>query len=114
MAEETTNIPFSPILIMEFIRQVTVARFLNSESAENLFVRFKIAKSYYDEIIAYPLQVQTIRLSYQYDENSEVLSVKADEILLNRFREQKSLVEIANKYENQYAERYKQFIEIME
>ena len=114
MAEETTDIPFSPILIMEFIRQVTVARFLNSESIENLSVRFKLPKTYYEEIKAFPLQAQTIRLHYDYDEKEEVLSVNADEILLNRFKEQKSLVEIANKYENQYKERYKEFISIIE
>ena len=114
MVEKTTDVPFSPILIMEFIRQVTISHFLNSENTENLVVQFKIAKSYYDEIRAYPLQAQTIRLSYQYDEKDEILSVKADEILLNRFKEQKSLVEIANKYENQYTERYKPFIKVLE
>ncbi len=110
---QTEEVPFSPILIMEFIRQVTVARFLNSDTLD-MTVQFKLAKSYYDEIKSFPLQVQTIHLTYDYDEKKEILSVKADEILINRFKEQKSLVEIANKYEGQYAKRYEKYIDVCE
>ena len=114
MADELNGeISFSPVLIMEYIRQTMVARFLNSESLD-IVVRFKIKKEYYDEMKAYHQQVQFIRLYDEYDEENEILSVKTDEVLLNRFREQKSLVEIANKYENQYKERYKKYIEVME
>ena len=114
MADELNGeISFSPVLIMEYIRQTTVARFLNSESLD-IVVRFKIKKEYYDEMKAYHQQVQFIRLYDEYDEENEILSVKTDEVLLNRFREQKLLVEIANKYENQYKERYKKYIEVME
>lgn len=114
MADElNSEISFSPVLIMEYIRQTTVARFLNSESLD-IVVRFKIKKEYYDEMKAYHQQVQFIRLYDEYDEENEILSVKTDEVLLNRFREQKSLVEIANKYENQYKERYKKYVEVME
>ncbi len=112
MAEEITEAQFSPVLIMEFIRQVTVAHYLNGKAMEDP-VRFKLRKALYDEIKAYPLQVQFIRLYAEYDEATEVLAVKTDEILINRFKEQKSLVEIAGKYEGQYAERYKNFIEVM-
>ncbi len=114
MADELNGeISFSPVLIMEYIRQTTVARFLNSESLD-IVVKFKIKKEYYDEMKAYHQQVQFIRLYDEYDEENEILSVKTDEVLLNRFKEQKSLVEIANKYENQYKERYKKYIEVME
>ncbi len=112
MTEENTEALFSPILIMEFIRQVTVAHYLNGKLLEEP-VRFKLAKSYYDEIMAYYLKAQLIRLKVEYDEASEILSVKTDETLINRFNEQKSLVEIACKYEGQYAKRYKKFIEVM-
>lgn len=111
MAEDSGNIDFSPILIMEFIRQVTVNRFLNNQAEA---VRFKLGKGYYDEIMAYPLKAQLIRLDLSYDESTEVLTVKAEDVLLERFREQKSLVEIAGKYEGQYAERYKKFVEVLE
>ena len=110
---QAQEVPFSPILIMEFIRQVTVARFLNSDTLD-MTVQFKLAKSYYGEIRAFPLQAQTIRLTYDYDEKKEILSVKADEVLINRFKEQKSLVEIANKYEGQYAKRYEKFIKVID
>ena len=44
MADELNGeISFSPVLIMEYIRQTTVARFLNSESLD-IVVRFKIKK----------------------------------------------------------------------
>ena len=114
MAEELDNgIGFSPVLIMEFIRQTTIGKSLNSDTPD-IVVKFKIAKNYYDEMKAYHQQVQFIRLYDEYDENSEVLSVKTDEVLLARFREQKALIEIANKYEEQYAERYKKYIEVVD
>lgn len=111
MNEKAENVPFSPILIMEFVRQVTINRFLNGE---NNVVKFKISNKYYEEIKAFPIQAQTIHLDIKYDENNEILSVKADEVVLEHFEAQKSQVEIAGKYENQYAERYKQYIEVME
>jgi len=112
MAEEALNVPFSPILIMEFVRQVTINRFLNSDTMD-MVVQFKLPKIYYEEIKAFPLKAQTIHLDIKYDANAEILTVKADEIVLQHFREQKSLVEIAGKYEAQYAERYKNFIEVI-
>ncbi len=112
MTEQTSEAQFSPILIMEFIRQVTVAHYLNGYPLDEA-VRFKLAKVYYDAIMAYELKAQFIRLYIEYDEAAEVLSVKADEMLIKRFNEQKSLVEIASKYEGQYAERYKKFIEVI-
>ena len=39
------DVPFSPILIMEFIRQVTINRFLEGATE----VKFKLAKNYHDE-----------------------------------------------------------------
>ena len=109
---DDTPVPFSPILIMEFIRQTTVAKCLEVESAD-IAVKFKLCRSYYDEIMAFPLKAQLIRLYLEYDEKKEILTVKTDETLLNRFREQKSLVEIAGKYEEKFAERYKKFIEVV-
>ena len=114
MTEETSaDIPFSPILIMEFIRQTAVNRSLNSENAD-VTTQFKIAKEYYDKIVAFPIKAQSIHLDIKYDEKKEVLSVKPDETVLQHFKEQKSLTEIAGKYENQYKERYKKFIEILD
>ncbi|MBR5599511.1 MAG: hypothetical protein IKW39_05670 [Alphaproteobacteria bacterium] len=107
------EIEFSPVLIMEFIRQTTIGRFLNSESSD-IVVKFRLKKNYYDEIKSYHQQVQFIRLYDEYDEENEILSVKADEVLLSRFREQKAMNEIACKYENMYKERYKKYIEVVE
>lgn len=109
---DETEVPFSPILIMEFIRQSTVARCLNNETTQ-LVVRFKLPKMYYDEIMGYYLHAQLIRLYLDYDAATETLTVKTDDTLINRFKEQKSLVEIACKYENKFAERYKKFIEVL-
>lgn len=113
MVKDTNNVPFSPILIMEFVRQVTVSHYLNCDDSNNLIVKFKLPKQYYESIKAYPLKAQTIHLTINYDESTEILDVMADDVLVKRFREQKSQVEIANKYENQYANRYKQFIEVI-
>ena len=83
MAEELDNgIGFSPVLIMEFIRQTTIGKSLNSDTPD-IVVKFKIAKNYYDEMKAYHQQVQFIRLYDEYDENSEVLSVKTDEVQIS-------------------------------
>ena len=65
-------------------------------------------------IVVQGIKALISRLKLDYDEKAEILTVRTDEVLLNRFREQKSLVEIAGKYEGQYAERYKKFIEIVE
>ena len=114
MADDMSGeIEFSPVLIMEYIRQTTIGRFLNSETMD-IVVKFKLKKNYYDEMKAYHQQVQFIRLYDEYDEENEILSVRTDEVLINRFREQKAMMEIANKYENQYKERYKKYIEVVE
>jgi hypothetical protein len=114
MADDMNGeVDFSPVLIMEYIRQTTIARFLNSETID-MVVKFKMKKNYYEEMKAYHQQVQFIRIYDEYDAENEILSTKTDEILLARFREQKALVEIANKYENQYKERYKKYIEVIE
>lgn len=112
--EKTTAIidDFSPILIMEFIRQVAVARFLNEEKTCEK-VQFKISKSYYDELTAYPLQVQFIGLSAVYDEGTEVLTVIPSEETIDFFKAHKSMVEIACQYEETYANRYKPYIEVI-
>lgn len=107
------DISFSPILIMEFIRQTAINRSLNNENSEAV-TRFKLKKSYYNEIKVFPIQAQTIHLVINYDEPTETLSVQPDEIVLQHFKEQKSLIEIAGKYENKYKERYKKFIEIID
>ena len=100
------NIEFSPILIMEYIRQTTAGRVLASEK-HDLKVKFSIKKAYYDEMMAYPLQVQFINLETQYDEKEEILTVGVTE-------EYKSLLEISSKYEEQYKDRYKPFIVVVE
>ena len=41
MSDSAVEIPFSPILMMEFIRQTTVARCLAGESVD-IAVRFKV------------------------------------------------------------------------
>ena len=77
------------------------------------YIEPRTFKDYYEQIMAFPLQVQLIRLVLDYDNTAEILTVKTDETLINRFKEQKSLVEIAQKYEGQYAERYKNYISIV-
>lgn len=112
MEEDSEKKEFSPILIMEFIRQVTVARCLMAKTTDTE-VKFRLVKTCYDEIMAYPLKAQLLWLELSYDANTEVLSVKADKVLIERFREQKSLVEIAGKYEAQYSDRYRNFVEVI-
>ena len=41
--EENIEVPFSPILIMEFVRQTTIARYLNSDTLD-MDVKFKLPK----------------------------------------------------------------------
>ena len=112
MDDNTDTAPFSPILIMEFIRQVTVARCL-AEDNPMQETRFHLGREYYEQIMNYPLKVQQIRLFLNYDEGAEILTVKTDETLINRFKEQKSLIEIAQKYEGQYAQRYQKYVTVI-
>ena len=59
------------------------------------------------------LNIDGLKIGIIIDRVARVMSVKTDDILINRFKEQKSLVEIAGKYENKFAERYKKFIEVL-
>ena len=113
MENNTDKAPFSPILIMEFIRQVTVARCLADDNPERE-TKFQLGKDYYTQIMNFPLKSQLIRLVLTYDEASEILTVKTDETLINRFKEQKSLIEIAQKYEDMYAARYVDYVKVAE
>lgn len=112
MENNTDKAPFSPILIMEFFRQVTVARCLANDDP-NWETKFHLSQDYYTQIMDFPLRPQLIRLHLNYDPANEILTVKTDEQLINRFKEQKSLVEIAQKYEGMYAERYADYIKVM-
>ena len=112
MENNDNPVPFSPILIMEFIRQTTVAHALTQENPE-LVTKFHLNKDCYQKILNFPLKAQMIRLYSDYDESAELLNVHTDETLINRFKEQKSLVEIAQKYEGQFSERYKSYIQIV-
>jgi hypothetical protein len=61
----------------------------------------------------YPLKPQFIKFDIKYDESSEILSVRAGLDVINRFREQKAMIEIASLYEQHYAMRYKKYIEAL-
>ena len=111
MAE--VDIDFSPILIMDFIRQMAVVRVLNSEDL-NLSTKFKISKKYYDEIANFYIQAPFIGLNPVYDESSEILTVKPEERVIEHFKSQKSLIEMCGKCEGLYKERYKAYVEVCE
>lgn len=110
MEEAKGDIEFSPVLIMEYIKQTTVGRYLASDS-QDIEVKFKMPKCYYDEIMNYPLKPQFIKLDIQYNEENEILCIRASQDVINRYREQKSMIEIASLYEEHYAQRYKKYIE---
>ena len=111
MAEPISD--FSPILIMDFIRQMAVVRVLNTEDL-NLATKFKISKKYYDEIASFYIQAPFIGMNPVYDESAEILTVKPEERVIEHFKSQKSLVEMCSKCEELYKERYSDYIEICE
>ena len=104
---------FSPILIMDFIRQIAVVRVLNTEDL-SLATKFKISKKYYDEIANFYIQAPFIGMNPVYDENAEILTVKPEEKVIEHFKSQKSLLEMCAKSEDLYKERYKEYVEICE
>ena len=111
MAEPISD--FSPILIMDFIRQMAVVRVLNTEDF-SLATKFKISKKYYDEIANFYIQAPFIGMNPVYDEGSEILTVKPEERVIEHFKSQKSLLEMCAKCEGLYRERYKDYVEICE
>ena len=111
MAEPISD--FSPILIMDFIRQMAVVRVLNTENLD-LATKFKISKKYYDEIASFYIQAPFIGMNPVYDESAEILTVKPEERVIEHFKSQKSLVEMCSKCEELYKERYSDYIEICE
>ena len=112
MEEDKGDIEFSPVLIMEYIKQSSIGRYLASDNID-FDVKFKMPKEYYEEMMKYPLKPQFIKFDINYDESSEILSVRAGLDVINRFREQKAMVEIASLYEQHYAQRYKKYIEAL-
>lgn len=106
-------IDFSPILIMDFIRQMAVVRMLNADDL-SLVTKFKISKKYYDEIANFYIQAPFIGLNPSYDESSEILTIKPEERVIEHFKSQKSLLEMCSKCEEMYSERYKEFVKVCE
>lgn len=113
MAEDMVNIEFSPILIMDFIRLITVSHTLKSDNSD-LVTKFKIDKTYYDELKSFPIQSQFIGLEESYSPENNILTVKATQNVINHFKSQKALLEMCEKAEEQYKERYKTYIELLE
>ena len=112
MEEAKGDIEFSPILVMEYIKQTTVGRYLASE-CQDIEVKFKMPKEYYEKMMNYHLKPHFIKFELQYDEGSEILTVKALADVINRFREQKAMIEISSLYEDHYAQRYKKYVEAL-
>ena len=111
MAEPISD--FSPILIMDFIRQMAVVRVLNAEDL-SLATKFKISKKHYDEIANFYIQAPFIGMNPVYDESAEILTVRPEERVIEHFKSQKSLLEMCAKCEDLYKERYSEYIEICE
>lgn len=102
----------SPILFMEFIRQTTIGECLKKDNVDCI-INFKLAKKYYDEIMNYHQKQQLINLEIQYNNEDEILTVKTNNILINRFKEHKSMVENALKFYDENKDRYKNFINVI-
>lgn len=100
---------FSPILIMEYLRLMTAAHYIRSENKSDP-IRFKIKPEYYQQLKDCPVQAPLIGLSIEYDADSEILSIQADENFIQTY-ENKIQNEVALNFEKTNKKRYSLYIE---
>ena len=105
---------FSPVLIQNYIRFETAYNLVSNEDAGNTdfekAVKFKIAKNYYEQMLAFEVQAPLIGLDLSYEETSEVLTATPTEYFTTEYQN-KIMRDVAGKQHNDCLTRYSKFIQ---
>lgn len=99
---------FYPILLMDYIKQMTLANCILTQD-ENHQSTFKINKDVYERLMQYELKTPLIGISLEYDENSGILTAQADS-KTNAAYNSKIMREVVLQYKESYANRYTNLI----
>lgn len=109
-APKTVLEMFSPLLIFEYIRLMTVAAYIKHEGKIDA-VKFKIAADDYKRLMQEPLQTALIGIETHY-ENGILTAVPSEKCL--QLYEHKVMHEGVLQYWENYGKRYENYISIAE
>jgi len=98
---------FSPILIGEYIRQMTAAQYIISPETKE--VEFLMSNENYNKFAAAPQKAPLMGLTLSYTPESQTLTVTAGEDFIAQFKN-KIMNDMALKYAEDYKSRYASFI----
>lgn len=101
---------FSPLLIFEYIRLMTVADYVRHEGKDD-GVKFKISAGDYERLMQEPLQTALIGIDTHFE--NDVLTAVPSEKCLARY-EHKVMKEGVLQYYENYGKRYANYISIIE
>jgi hypothetical protein len=101
---------FSPLLIFEYIRLMSVAAFIKAENKIDA-AKFKISAADYERLMQEPLQTALIGIDTRYENG--ILSATPTEKCLARY-EHKVMKEGVLQYWDNYGKRYANYISIIE
>ena len=101
---------FSPLLILEYIRLMTVADYVRHEGKTDS-VKFKISAKDYERLMQEPLQTALIGIDTCYEDG--VLTAVPSEKCLARY-EHKVMKEGVLQYYENYGKRYANYISLIE
>jgi len=109
-APQTELEMFSPLLILEYIRLMSVAAYIKAEGKID-GVKFAINAENYERLMQEPLQTALIGIEHTYSDG--VLTAKPTEKCLTRY-EHKVMKESVLQYWDNYGKRYSNYINIIE
>lgn len=101
---------FSPLLIFEYIRLMSVAAYIKHEGKIE-GVKFKISPEDYERLMQEPLQTALIGIETQYKDG--ILMAKPSEKCLQRY-EHKVMHEGVLQYWENYGKRYENYISVID
>ena len=100
---------FSSILLQEYVRLMTAAKFIKNNETEKT-AHFKISAENYDKMMAEPLKTALLGLSLEYNREDALLSATPDDYFIEQFNN-KIMCDVALTYAENYGKRYTEFME---
>ncbi|MBQ9271867.1 MAG: hypothetical protein IJ218_06365 [Alphaproteobacteria bacterium] len=109
-APKTVLEKFSPLLLLEYIRLMTVAMYLKTEGKIDC-AKFKICAADYEKLMQEPLQTALIGVETNF--KNDILSVKPTQQCLEQYNSPVMNDSVMLYYQN-YGKRYQNYISLLE
>ena len=118
MSKSSTTLEiFHPILIQNFIRFETAARYIRNQEANNTenssICRFKISPHNYNLLMEYANTAPLLELKLSYDEESAILSAEPDTTFIETYKNN-IMRDVALKQSEDCKGRYDKFIKVID